>query len=144
MRRYSSLLCTVLFSTGVHADAFQQAMIDYGSKLEECTTIAKTNTDKFPVTDWFSELDVQSKKNVVLYLSLDNSTRCSFKEKAVLIEAAETAPEPAKEALRFLLEEKPYREYITDLNKDEVLRIQLQFSKPFDLFKVGDSLDLLE
>ncbi|MDC5813077.1 hypothetical protein OPW07_25505 [Vibrio europaeus] len=144
MRRYSSLLCTVLISTGVHADAFQQAMIDYGSKLEECTTIAKTNTDEFPVTDWFSELDVQSKKNVVLYLSLDNSTRCSFKEKAVLIETAETAPEPAKEALRFLLKEKPYREYIKNLDKDELLRIQREYSKPFDSLKVGKSLDLFE
>jgi hypothetical protein len=134
----------VLISTGVHADAFQQAMIDYGSKLEECTTIAKTNTDEFPVTDWFSELDVQSKKNVVLYLSLDNSTRCSFKEKAVLIEAAETASEPAKEALRFLLEEKPYREYIKNLDKDELLRIQREYSKPFDSLNVGKSLDLFE
>ncbi|MDC5819459.1 hypothetical protein OPW19_06410 [Vibrio europaeus] len=143
MRRYSSLLYTVLISTGVHADAFQQAMVDYGSKLEECITIAKTNSSDFPITEWFSELDVQSKKNVVLYLSLDNSTRCSSKEKAVLIEAAETAPEPAKEALRFLLEEKPYQEYIKDFDQDEVIQIQRQFNKPFDSLKVGKSLGLL-
>lgn len=144
MQRYSSLLCTLLISTGVHADAFQQALVNYGNKLDECRTIAKTNTDEFPVTDWFSKLDVQGKKNVVLYLSLDNSTRCSAQEKAQLIKAAETAPEPAKEPLRFLLEEKPYREYIKNLDKDELLRIQREYSKPFDSLKVGKSLDLFE
>ncbi|NOI82621.1 hypothetical protein F0237_18280 [Vibrio tubiashii] len=144
MRRCSSLLCALFISTGVHADAFQQAMIDYGNKLEECRAIAKSNTADFPVTDWFAALDVQSKKNVVIYLSLDNRARCSSKEKASLIKAAETAPEPAKEPLRFLLEEKPYREYIKDLDQDEVLRIQREFSKPFDSFKIGGRLDLLE
>ncbi|WCP68502.1 hypothetical protein LYZ37_07180 [Vibrio tubiashii] len=144
MRLCSSLLCALLISTSVHADAFQQAMIDYGNKLEECRAIAKSNTTDFPVTDWFSALDVQSKKNVVLYLSLDNSARCSSKEKAILIKAAETAPEPAKEPLRFLLEEKPYQEYINNLDQEEVLLIQQKFTKPFDLFQVGDSLGLLE
>ncbi|MCG9727448.1 hypothetical protein [Vibrio brasiliensis] len=144
MRRCSSLLCALLISFGVHADAFQQALVDYGNKLEECSTMAKTNTADFPVTDWFAGLDVQSKKNVLLYLSLDNRSRCSSKEKAVLIEAAETAPEPAKEALRFLLEEKPYREYIENLDKDKLLRIQREYSKPFDSLKVGKSLDLFE
>ena len=144
VRRCSSLLCALLISTSVHADAFQQAMIDYGNKLEECRAIAKSNTTNFPVTDWFSGLDVQSKKNVVLYLSLDNSARCSSLEKAHLIKAAEMAPEPAKEPLRFLLEEKPYQEYIKDLDHEEVLRIQQKFAKPFDLFQVGNSLGLLE
>ncbi|MDC5824328.1 hypothetical protein OPW36_06280 [Vibrio europaeus] len=142
MRRCSSLLCALIISTGVQADAFQQAMIDYGNKLEECRAIAKSNTTDFPVTDWFSGLDVQSKKNVLLYLSLDNRARCSAQEKAHLIKTAETAPAPAKEPLRFLLEEKPYREYIEDLDKDEVLRIQREFAKPFDSLKIGDSLGL--
>ena len=144
VRRCSSLLCALLISTSVHAAAFQQAMIDYGNKLEECRAIAKSNTTNFPVTDWFSGLDVQSKKNVVLYLSLDNSARCSSLEKAHLIKAAEMAPEPAKEPLRFLLEEKPYQEYNKDLDHEEVLRIQQKFAKPFDLFQVGNSLGLLE
>ena len=143
VRRCSSLLCALLISTSVHADAFQQAMIDYGNKLEECRAIAKSNTTDFPVTDWFSGLDVQSKKNVLLYLSLDNSARCSSKEKAILIKAAETAPVPAKEPLRFLLEEKPYREYIKELDQDEVLRIQREFARPFDSIKVGKHLGIL-
>ncbi|NUW67397.1 hypothetical protein [Vibrio coralliilyticus] len=142
MRRCSSLLCALLISTGVQADAFQQAMIDYGNKLEECRAIAKSNTTDFPVTDWFSGLDVQSKKNVVLYLSLDNSARCSSKEKAHLIKAAEMAPEPAKEPLRFLLEAKPYQEYVKELDKDEVLRIQREFAKPFDIFVIGEKLGI--
>ncbi|ANW22970.1 hypothetical protein BA953_01420 [Vibrio coralliilyticus] len=142
MRRCSSLLCALLISTGVNADAFQQAMIDYGNKLEECRAIAKSNTADFPITDWFAALDVQSKKNVVLYLSLDNSARCSSREKAHLIKAAETAPAPAKEPLRFLLEEKPYQEYIEDLNQNEIHRIQRQYPKPFDLFRIGESLGL--
>jgi len=99
VRRYSSLLFALLITANANATAFEQALADYGDKLIECRAIAKNNTTEFPVTDWFSTQDKQNQKNVLLYLSLDNRTRCSAAEKAHLIKTAASAPESANSYL---------------------------------------------
>lgn len=143
VQHYSPLLLMLLTGSAT-STTFEQALADYGNRLEECRAIAKNNNDAFPKTDWFSSLDKQSQKNVLLYLSLDNRSRCSAAEKVNLIKAAETAPEQAKKPLRVLLEEKPHDGYIKGLEQDEVFRLQRGFSKPFELFRVGDKLGLLD
>lgn len=143
VRHYSALLL-VLLTGSATATTFEQALVDYGNKLEECRAIAKNNNDAFPTTKWFSGLDKQSQKNVLLYLSLDNRSRCSATEKVNLIKSAETAPMQAKKPLLSLLEEKPYDDYIKGLKQDEVFRLQQEFEKPFELFKVSDSLGFNE
>ncbi|RTZ16868.1 hypothetical protein EJ063_08765 [Vibrio aquaticus] len=143
VQHYSALLLLLLTGSAT-ATTFEQALVDYGNKLEECHAIAKNNNDAFPTTKWFSGLDKQSQKNVLLYLSLDNRSRCSATEKVNLIKAAETAPMQAKKPLLSLLEEKPYDDYIKGLEQEEVVRLQRKFEEPFELLRVGDNLGLLE
>lgn len=144
MRRYKLLLTLFLLSTNVCASSFDEALIKYGVKLNQCSEIAKANNKAFPSSDWFESLMTQDKKNVILFISMDNRAACSNKERMELIESAKLIPEDQRNSVMILLKQSDYHQYIGSLDLDEIRKIQLLYSQPFDSLSVGQKLGLLD
>lgn len=140
------LAVSCLFSTQVWAISIklQEDISNYGAKLDECSALARSNDNPFPVTPWFSTLSREEKKGVILFLSFDNKENCSAEEKATLRATAELADGQVKEPLRFLLKDSNYKAYVGDLDMQKIRDIQMLYPEPFDSFKIGEMLGIIE
>ncbi|CAM3797807.1 hypothetical protein VA7868_04574 [Vibrio aerogenes CECT 7868] len=105
-------VCSVFSLTACASSSFEASLAAYGKRLDECSDIAKSNTKPFPVTPWFSQLNLQQKKNVVLFISLDNRNACSKAEKETLKKASASVSEEKRNALLALIQETDYQQYV--------------------------------
>ena len=144
MRLCNLALALSMLSFTACATSFEQALVSYGDKLTECNNIAKTNNKPFPVNDWFNSLSTQGKKNVVLFISMDNRETCSKEERLNLLDTAQSATPEQLEHIKFLVKNGNQKEFIKLLDINEIHKIQSTYSAPFDSLRVGDELGLFE
>lgn len=146
MRLYSFVLLLVSF--GSFADsafnqsliAFNQSLIDAGAAIERCNEKLKQNKKPFPTTDWFNKLSDMDQRLVVGYIALKNSESCSLNEMEMLRRDSENLPLHMKNTVDKLLEPLNMEADMVHLDMDEIKKIQIKFSEPFDAFQVLDSI----
>ncbi|MBN3492438.1 hypothetical protein [Vibrio neptunius] len=144
MRLCNLALALSILSFTACATSFEQALASYGDKLTKCNNIAKTNNKPFPVNGWFDSLSTQDKKNVVLFISMDNRETCSQKERQNLLDIAQSATPEQLKHIKLLVKNGNQNEFIKSLDINEINKIQSIYSAPFDSLRVGDELGLFE
>ncbi|PNH91023.1 hypothetical protein C1M56_01870 [Vibrio diazotrophicus] len=163
MRRYRFLWIFISLVPIAHSYSdeslttdFSQAMQTYGDRLGYCSNIAKSNHKTFPVTDWFASLNESDKKRVLTFLFLDNSDKCSAKERLALVKVLDKFPkitmttDKHPDGVTFdeirqslgLVEQIDHQEKISGLDFTEVKKIQAQFDQPFNPISVIEALAL--
>lgn len=145
MRHYKILLFC-LISTVACADTFEQMYAAYADKLEECSAIARANQKPFPVNYWFNNLDDKDKGKVVLFIAMDNRENCSDTERENLKAVEDQLKPSQKKAFDGMKATERYDtlKFIEGMDIDKIRQMQSQFSEPFDSFRVGEELGLLD
>ncbi len=163
MLRYRFLWFVIIFTPLAYANSdesltadFSQAMQAYGDQVGYCSSFAKSNHKAFPATDWFLSLNNDDKKRVLLYLYLDNSDKCSVKQRLALVNVLDRFPQVtittdkhpdgvALDEIRQglgLVEQIDHQEKIAGLDFSEIEKIQAQFDQPFNPISVMEALAL--
>ncbi len=145
MQRYRFILLLWGFSTLGCAASFEDQFKAYANKIKECRAIEASNSQDFPMTPWFTSLKPDEQKRVILYLSIDNRDKCSKNEQRKL-KALEHQLSPEQKQLfdaTGATAELDHQKYIDGLDKNEIQRIQSNYSQPFNSLEVGKKINLL-
>lgn len=142
MLRYKVLLSSLLLSSSALASPFLDAFTAYGNKLEQCSQVARENTQTFPVNAWFRSLTAEDKINVLLFIEMDNRERCSEAERKKLLAVVGEAPTGQQGFVLEALKRPDYYQYVRSLDINEIRALQAKYSQPFDSMRVGKALGL--
>ncbi len=163
MLRYRFLWFFIIFIPLAHANSeksltadFSQAMQAYGDQVGYCSSVAKSNNQTFPVNDWFLSLNNDVKKRVLHYLYLDNSDKCSAKQRLALVNVLDKFPQVTittntppnsvtldeiRQSLG-MVEQIDHQDKVAGLDFSEIEKIQAQFDQPFNPISVMEALAL--
>ncbi len=145
MLRYKFILLWG-FSTLGYAASFEDQLKIYANKVRECRAIEMSNTQYFPVTPWFANLNSDEQKRVILYLSIDNRDKCSRDERRALKALENQLPLEQKQLFNNIgaTAEPAHQQYVDGLEMSEIHKIQSEYSLPFNSLDVGKKLKIIQ
>ncbi|MGP8305041.1 hypothetical protein [Vibrio sp. YIC-376] len=120
------------------------ALKNWDNKYEMCF-MSQSDNPKFPDNVWFKSLSIEDQKAVIGYLYNYNSRNC-IKDEAEALKLA--LIRDGNEALLHLFQEdlSPLEEAVLEavnhLDQAELMKLQKDFSRPFNLSKLVDDLNL--
>ncbi|MBD1559812.1 hypothetical protein HC752_23040 [Vibrio sp. S9_S30] len=146
MKLQNSLLAMTFLLAGCASNTNSvEALKKWDDRYEECTNLASKNNRPFPVSPWFNSLSVEDQQTVVGYLYNFNYRHCTEQEVRDLREAL---IHDGNDSLlnifstEFTPLEELARDRIQHLDSEEISKLQIEYSEPFNLDLVVEQLKL--
>jgi len=131
-----ALLCFLLLGCSSEIIDGKQAVQNWQERFEYCDNIAEQNKLPFPDSIWFKSLSLSDKKTVVGYIANYNDRQC-MRSASEILKRSLTAENNTQLLDYYSVDLTPLdvlaAERIRHLDKSKILKLQEQYSHPFNL-----------